>query len=103
MELVDKIVDFFIWLCAQPPILDDEEEEEEQEQEQEQVSKEPRVLTDEEKTLLWKNHFTLSEKVDELSKKVVEETNPVIKDGYRKSIGLLKRRLTYNAQKLKLI
>jgi hypothetical protein len=102
MELVDKIVDFFIWLCAQPPILEDEDEHE-QEQEQEQLPKEPRVLTEEEKTLLWKNHFTLSEKVEELSKKVAEETNPVIKDGHRKSISLLKRRLTYNAQKLKLI
>ena len=91
MEIVDKIVDFFVWLCAQEPIV------------KEEVFEEKEEPNDEQKTALWANYFQISEKVDELLKKLEEETNPVIKSGLRKTIASLKRRMTYSANKLKLL
>ena len=100
MEVVDKVVDFFIWLCIQtPPSIEEDSNESKESKE----SKEPKVITEEEKNLLWKNYFTMSEKLEELAKNLDEEPNPVIQGGLRKSITTLKRRLTYNANKLKLL
>jgi len=95
MEVVDKIVEFFIWLCTQShPYIEDEPITTHQNE---------HVVTEEEKSILWENFFNLSEKLDELVKKLADETNPVIQNGIRKSITALKRRMTYNANKLKLM
>lgn len=93
---MNTIVDFFVWLCTQtPPQVDEEQEEQEPRVE--------RVLTEEQKALLWKTHFMLNERVEEFTKKLGEETNPVMKDGLRKTLVSFKRRLTYNSRKLKLL